>query len=78
VLKAYDAAKDVTLQRLYLETMQDVLTHTPSVIVDENLKGVVPFLPLNDLGRTPAPPRPAPPAPNAPPAPGASLRSTAP
>jgi modulator of FtsH protease HflK len=78
VLKAYDAAKDVTLQRLYLETMQDVLTHTPSVIVDDNLKGIVPFLPLNDLGRTPAPPRPAPPAPNAPPAPGASLRSTAP
>ncbi len=56
VLKAYDAAKDVTMQRLYLETMQDVLTHTPTVVVDDKLQGIVPFLPLNDLGRTPANP----------------------
>jgi membrane protease subunit HflK len=54
VLKSYDAAKQVTLQRLYIDTMQDILTHTPSVIVDENLKGVVPFLPL--AGAMPAPP----------------------
>ncbi len=47
VLKAYDAAKDVTLQRLYIETMQDILTHTSSVIVDQKLQGVVPYLPLS-------------------------------
>ncbi|WP_347403208.1 FtsH protease activity modulator HflK [Limobrevibacterium gyesilva] len=68
VLKAYEVAKDVTMQRLYIETMQDILTHTPTVIVDDKLKGVVPFLPLNDLGRTPAP-RPAQPAQPNPPAP---------
>jgi membrane protease subunit HflK len=62
VLKAYDAAKDVTLQRLYIETMQDILTHTPSIVVDENLKGVVPFLPL---AGAPTPGVPAPPAPAA-------------
>ena len=62
VLQAYQASRDVTMQRLYLETMQDILTHTPTVIVDDQLKGVVPFLPLNDVGRTP-PPR-ATPGPN--------------
>jgi len=56
VLNAYNAAKDVTLRRLYIETMQDILTHTPSVIVDDKLKGVVPYLPLNDFARVP--PRP--------------------
>ena len=47
VLKAYDAAKDVTLRRLYIETMQEVLSHTPSIVVDQKLQGIVPFLPLN-------------------------------
>ena len=61
VLKAYDAAKDVTLTRLYIETMQDILSHTTSVIVDQGLQGVVPYLPLGDLGR--APPKAAPIAP---------------
>ena len=51
VLKAYDAAKDVTLQRLYIETMQDVLSRTPTVVVDDALKGVVPFLPLTQPPR---------------------------
>ncbi len=70
VLKAYEAAKDVTLQRLYIETMQDILTRTPSVIVDNQLQRVVPFLPLGDTNRgqsaVPPPiarPVPIPPAP---------------
>ncbi len=58
VLAAYQAAKDVTLQRMYLETMQDILTHSPSLVVDDKLKGLVPFLPLN----LPNPARPSPPA----------------
>jgi membrane protease subunit HflK len=61
VLKAYDAAKQVTLTRLYIETMQQILGSTPSVIVDQGLQGVVPYLPLNDLGH--GAPRPAPAAP---------------
>jgi membrane protease subunit HflK len=75
VLTAYQTAKDVTLQRMYLETMQDVLVHAPTVVVDENVKGLVPFLPLGELGRppgpaasTPAPPSGAPASP-APPKP---------
>jgi membrane protease subunit HflK len=62
VLKAYDAAKDVTLQRLYIETMQDILSHTPSVIVNQGLQGVVPYLPLGDLSHpAPRPTLPTPP-----------------
>jgi membrane protease subunit HflK len=47
VLKAYQAAKDVTLRRMYLDTMTDVLAHAQPLIVDDKLKGLVPFLPLN-------------------------------
>jgi membrane protease subunit HflK len=50
VLKAYQQAKDVTLRRMYLDTMQDVLAHSQPLVVDDKLKGLVPFLPL-----TPAP-----------------------
>jgi modulator of FtsH protease HflK len=64
VLSAYQTAKDVTLQRMYVETMQDILTHSPSLVVDDKLKGLVPFLPLNLPN--PAPPRPATPAPGTP------------
>ena len=47
VLKAYQAAKDVTLRRMYLDAMQNVLSHGQPLIVDDKLKGLVPFLPLN-------------------------------
>jgi membrane protease subunit HflK len=47
VLKAYQAAKDVTLRRMYLDTMQDVLAHSQPLVVDDKLRGLVPFLPLN-------------------------------
>jgi membrane protease subunit HflK len=47
VLKAYQAAKDVTLRRMYLDTMEDVLSHGQPLVVDDKLKGLVPFLPLN-------------------------------
>ena len=67
---AYQAAKDVTLRRMYIETMQDILTPPPTLVVDDKLKGLVPFLPLNlptsaAPGRRAArrrrpPPRPAP------------------
>jgi membrane protease subunit HflK len=73
VLKAYQAAKDVTLQRMYLDTMQDILTHSQPLVVDDRLKGLVPFLPLN----LPPPGRPAaaPPPPSTAAAPGLSQGS---
>ena len=68
VLNAYKAAPDVTARRLYIETMEDVMKSSSKVIVDPNLHGVVPYLPL------PAPASPAPPVPAAP----APAPSTAP
>jgi modulator of FtsH protease HflK len=72
VLAAYQQAKDVTLQRMYIEAMQDILTHSSSLVVDDKLKGLVPFLPLN-LPNGPPPNRPtATPATPATPSQGAS------
>ncbi len=56
VLSAYAASKDVTIQRLYLETMEQVLGGTNKVIIDSNSggnggNGVIPYLPLPDLER---------------------------
>jgi membrane protease subunit HflK len=47
VLSAYQAAKDITLRRMYLDAMKEVLSHSQALIVDDKLKGLVPFLPLN-------------------------------
>ena len=52
VFQAYKAAKDVTLQRLYLETMEDILKSTNKVIIDKSAQGqtgVLPYLPLSGL-----------------------------
>ena len=62
VLTAYRAAKDVTLKRMYLETMQEILSRSPTVVVDDKLKGLVPFLPLGLPDH--AVPAPVPPPPS--------------
>ena len=49
VYTAYSAAKDVTLRRLYIETMQEILTKSPSIVVDDRLRGIVPYLPLDQV-----------------------------
>ena len=66
------------MKRLYIETMQDILSHTPSVVVDNRLQGIMPFLPLNETVRPVAPPRPAAPPvpPSAPSAPSPSRGTT--
>jgi membrane protease subunit HflK len=53
VYNAFKAAQDVTLQRLYLETMEEVLKNSTKVIIDkpaEGGSGVLPYLPLPALG----------------------------
>ncbi|MDT8354474.1 FtsH protease activity modulator HflK [Roseomonas mucosa] len=60
VLTAYRTAQDITLRRMYLETMQEILQNNPKVIVDENVGGVLPLLNLDGPGA----PRPG--APRAP------------
>lgn len=48
----YRKAPDVTRQRIYLETMENVLRNSNKIIIDEK-QGVVPYLPLNELTRQP-------------------------
>ena len=47
VYAAYSQAKDVTLKRLYIETMQELLKNSDTVIVDDRLRGLLPLLSLN-------------------------------
>ncbi len=47
VYAAYSQAKDVTLRRLYIDTMQDVLAHTPTIVVDDKVRSILPTLGLN-------------------------------
>jgi membrane protease subunit HflK len=54
VLTAYQAAQDITLRRMYIETMEEIIRRNPTVLVDTGLQGVVPLLNLGDTGRVPA------------------------
>jgi len=58
--QTYVANKDITTRRMYLETMQDVLSKSEKIIIDQNGKGqgVVPYLPLPELGKKATPPSP--------------------
>jgi membrane protease subunit HflK len=58
VLTEYQKAPEVTRKRLYLETMELVLGRVDKFIMDESQggQGVVPYLPLNELGRKATPP----------------------
>lgn len=47
VLKSYKAAPTITRKRLYLETMQDILTGSSKKIFDSNIKDVSPIIGLD-------------------------------
>ncbi len=57
IYEQYKKAPDVTRQRMYLETMERVLAGTDKTIIDTGAQGpgVVPYLPLNEIGK-PQPP----------------------
>lgn len=59
VLQEYQKAPDVTRKRIFIDTMQEVLSKTDKIIIDEKSGGVVPYLPLSELQKrvpvTPAP-----------------------
>lgn len=50
VYKAYLEGKDVTKERIYIETMEDVFMNTQKIIIDQesNSQGVLPYLPLGN------------------------------
>jgi len=76
VLTAYQQAQDVTMRRIYLETMEEILRRNPKVIIDDKVQGLVPFLQLNEQNRPAQPPRQQGPAATAVPALPANRPST--
>ena len=54
VYNAYQSGKDVTIKRMYLETMENVLKNADKVILDPSSKGanVLPYLPLSKNNNT--------------------------
>ncbi len=61
VLAEYRNAPEVTRRRLYIEAIEAILSNTDKVLLDPALagasggQGIVPYLPLNELRRGPAP-----------------------
>jgi membrane protease subunit HflK len=52
VYEAYLSGKDVTKERIFIETMESVLKNANKVILDQQgNQGIVPYLPLNELGK---------------------------
>lgn len=53
ILSEYQKAPEVTRQRMYLETTERVLGPMNKIIIDQEAgKGVVPYLPLNELKKS--------------------------
>ncbi|MCB1505612.1 MAG: FtsH protease activity modulator HflK [Hyphomicrobiaceae bacterium] len=51
VYDEYKKAPEVTRKRMFLETMERVFNGTDKIILDKSGGGVVPYLPLGELGR---------------------------
>lgn len=51
IYKAYLSGKDVTKERIYIETMEEVLGNAQKIILDQEGGGVVPYLPLDSLNK---------------------------
>ncbi len=50
VYQAYLNGKDVTKERLYIEAMEEVFLNADKIILDKDGGGVMPYLPLKELG----------------------------
>ena len=60
IFKAYQAAKDVTLRRLYIETMQAIVAKTPTTVLGSDVRAPLPLLNLGgDQPGLPVPSRKA-------------------
>ena len=54
IYESYLSGKEVTKERIYIETMENVLQNAQKIILDSSGKnqGVVPYLPLNELQKS--------------------------
>jgi membrane protease subunit HflK len=50
IYDAYTTAPDVTRERIFIETMEQVLKNSNTIILDEK-QGAIPYLPLNEMIR---------------------------
>jgi membrane protease subunit HflK len=57
VFEEYRKAPEIIRERIFIETMERVLGGMDKIIIDQNNggQGVLPYLPLNELQRRPAP-----------------------
>jgi membrane protease subunit HflK len=69
VYDQYAKAKDITLERIYLETIEEVMRNVNKVLIDKSAAGpgVLPYLPLPELKSNQSPKMLAPPSTPAPP-----------
>jgi len=51
LLKKYRNAKDITRKRLYLETMEEIVSKSRKLVIDLDKQGILPLLPLQALGQ---------------------------
>ena len=60
IYDAYASAKDITAERIYIDTMAAILKNATKVVTDQpnGSTGIVPYLPLPEVQRRAAPPAP--------------------
>ncbi len=53
VYEAYLVNKDITKERIYLETLEDIMSNVDKIIIDDGAggSGVIPYLPLSEIGK---------------------------
>jgi membrane protease subunit HflK len=54
IFQAYLKNKDVTRERIYIETVEEIFSNVEKVIIDgkDGGSGVVPYLPLKELNKS--------------------------
>ena len=54
VYQAYRSNPDVTRERIYIETVEEIFSNVEKIIIDEPTggSGVVPYLPLRELNKS--------------------------
>jgi membrane protease subunit HflK len=53
IFQAYLKDKDVTKERIYIETVEEIFSNVDKIIIDSDAgNGVVPYLPLKELNKS--------------------------
>jgi membrane protease subunit HflK len=54
IYEAYLINKDVTKERIYIETLEEIMSNVDKIIIDKGASGngVVPYLPLSEISKS--------------------------